>query len=202
MATPASHPISRNAKVGSVALAAAAFLTLLLSHVSASLAPLRLLAAAIGTFAVWAFCDEMGMRRPLNRAGFVAFAIAVAAKVQVTVGVGSDVRGRYYLLYAAFLLMALFFWSVAFLHRQRGLKVLGAVGVAASLAPIVALVAGHVALGAGAILGVDAILSAASGSVPTNLGFVTLVERMFGLWGYLVAWLLWRGHVRAATEAR
>ena len=79
MATMASHPISRNAKVGSVALAAAAFLTLLLSHSSASLAPLRLLAAAIGTFAVWAFCDEMGMRKPLNRAGFVAFAIAVAA---------------------------------------------------------------------------------------------------------------------------
>jgi hypothetical protein len=138
------------------------------------------------------------MRKPLNRAGFVAFAIAVAAKVQVTVGVGADVRGRYYLLHAVFLLLALLFWSVAFLHRQRGVKVLGAVGVAASLSPIVALIAGHVALGAGAILGVDAILSAASGSVPTDLGFVTFVERMFGLWGYLAAWLLWRGHIRAA----
>ena len=98
--------------------------------------------------------------------------------------------------------MALFFWSVAFLHRQRGLKVPEQSVSQRSLAPIVALVAGHVALGAGAILGVDAVLSAASGSVPTNLGFVTLVERMFGLSGYLVAWLLWRGHVRAATEAR
>ncbi len=197
MATMASHPISRNAKVGSIALAAAAFLTLLLSHTSTTLAPLRLFVAAIGTFAVWAFCDEMGMRKPLNRAGFVAFAIAVAAKIQVTVGVGSEVLGRYYLLYAAFLLVALLFWSVAFLHRQRGLKVLGSVGVAASLSAIVALIAGHVALGAGAILGVGAILSATSGSAPTDLGFVTFVERMFGLWGYLVAWLLWRGHVRA-----
>ena len=193
-----SHSISRNAKVGSVALAAAAFLTLLLSHFSASLAPLRLLTVAIGTFAVWAFCDEMGMHKPLNRAGFVAFAIAVAAKVQVTVGVGADVLGRYYLLYVAFLLVALLFWSVAFLHRQKALKVLGAVGVVASLSPIVALIAGHIALGVGAVLGVDAILSATSGSVPTNLGFVTFVERMFGLWGYLAAWLLWRGHVRGA----
>lgn len=195
----ASQSISRNAKVGSVALAAAAFLTLLLSHFSASLAPLRLLTAAIGTFAVWAFCDEMGMAKPLNRAGFVAFAIAAAAKVQVTVGVRPEVLGRYDLLYAAFLLLALLFWSVAFLHRQRGLKVLGAVGVVASLSPIVALIVGHIVLGAGAILGVDAILSATSGAAPTDRGFVTFVERMFGLWGYLAAWLLWRGHVRAAA---
>jgi hypothetical protein len=193
---------SLNAKVGAITLASAAFLTLLLSHFSQPLAPLRLLALAIAAFAAWSFCDEMGMRKPLNRAGFVFFAMAVAAKAQIVVGVAIEFAGRYYLLYTAFLLAALLAWSVAFLHRQRTLKMLGAVGALASAAPLVALVIGHVALGTGAALGVGAILSAAEGTAPTDLGFVTLIERMFGLWAYFAAWLLWRGHIHSPSLPR
>jgi hypothetical protein len=188
---------SLNARVGGVALAVSAFLTLLLSHVAASLAPLRLLALAASAFAAWCFCDEMGMRKPLNRAGFVFFVIAVAAKVQLILGVAAGAAGRYDLLHAAFLLVALLFWSVAFLHRGRALKVVGAVGVVASVAPIVALIAGHLAVGAGALLGVRAMLAAADGSNLGDHSFATLVDRLFGLWGYVAAWLLWRGHVQA-----
>lgn len=190
-----------NAKVGAVALALAALSTLLLTHASAPLAPLRLLALALAAFALWAFSDEMGLRKPLNRAGFVFFAIAVTAKVAATLGVSTDVLGRYYLLYASFLLAALLFWSVAFLHRQRALKVVGAVGVLATLTPIVALIVGHLAVGLGAALGLESILSAANGPTSARLGFVTLVERVFGLWGYVAAWLLWRGHIQAAAPA-
>lgn len=192
---------SLNAKVGAVALALAAFFTLLLSHVSQPVAPLRLLAISLAAFAAWAFCDEMGLRKPLNRAGFVFFAIAVATKVQVTLGVSTTFIGRYHLLYATFLLAALLFWSVAFLHRQRTLKVVGAVGVLTSLAPIVALVVGHVVVGVGAVLGVESILSAANGTSSTTSGFVTLVERVFGIWGYAAAWLLWRGHIQSPAHA-
>ncbi len=63
-----SRAPSANAKTAAVALAAAAFMTLLLTHLSVPLAPLRLLTLAIAAFAIWAFCDEMGMRKPLNRA--------------------------------------------------------------------------------------------------------------------------------------
>jgi hypothetical protein len=188
---------SLNAKVGAVALAVAAFLTLLLSHFSQPLAPLRLLALALAAFAAWSLCEEMGMHRPLNRAGFVFFSIAVVAKVQIALGIAPAVVGRYYLLYAAFLLVALLLWSVAFLHRQRTLKAAGAVGVLASLAPILALLIGHVAVGTGAVLGVGALLSATEGAAPVDLSYVTLVERMFGLWAYLTAWLLWRGHIQS-----
>lgn len=193
----ASRATTLNAKVGAVAMAAAAFLTLLLSHYPAPLAPLRLLSLVLAVFAAWSFCDEMGMRKPLNRAGFVFFAMAAATKVQIALGVVAERVGRYYLLYAAFFLMALLFWSVALLHRQRTLKVVGAVGVLTSLVPIIALIAGHIALGAGAILGVGAMLSATEGAAPGDLGFVTLIERIFGVWGYLAAWLLWRGHIDA-----
>ena len=190
---------SLNAKVGAVALAAGAFLTLLMSHFSEPLAPLRLLVLALTAFAAWSLCDEMGMRKPLNRAGFVFFAIAVAVKVQIVLGVAANVAGRYQLLYAAFLLAALLLWSVAFLHRQKTLKVVGAVGVLASLTPIVALVIGHIA-GLGALFGVGAMLSAADGSVASDFGFVTLIERIFGLWGYCAAWFLWRGHIQLAPQ--
>jgi len=188
---------SLNARVGAVALACGAFLTLLLSHTSASLAPLRLLALAASTFAAWCFCDEMGMRKPLNRAGFVVFVIAAGAKVQLLVGVDADLAGRYFLVYSAFTLLALLFWSVAFLHRQRTVKVFGAVGVIASLAPIVALIVGHLAVGAGAFIGIRAMLAAAEGAAPVDHTFATLVERMSGLWAYVAAWLLWRGHIQS-----
>lgn len=193
-----SRATSLNAKVGAVALAAAAFTILLLSHFTEPLAPLRLLSLAVAAFAAWCFCDEMGMRKPLNRAGFVFFCIAAATKVQLTLGISADIVGRYHLLYASFLLTALCLWSVAYLHRQPMLKVIGALGVATSAATILALVIGHIVVGAGAIFGVGAILSAAEGLAPTDLSYVGLVERLFGLWGYLTAWLLWRGHIQSS----
>jgi len=101
---------SVNAKVGAIALGASAFLTLLLSHSSASLAPARLVVVALSAFAAWCFCDEMGLRKPLNRAGFVVFAIALVSKVELILGVGSDVAGRYYTLFAGFLVLALLLW--------------------------------------------------------------------------------------------
>jgi hypothetical protein len=191
---------SLNARVGAVALAACAFLTLLLSHFAASLAPLRLLCIALSAFAAWCFCDEMGMRKPLNRAGFVFFVIAALAKVQVICGVAPDYAGRYYLLSSSFALLALLFWSVAFLHRQRALKVVGAVGAVAAFAPIVALVVGHLVVGVGAALGVQALLAAGHGG-PVDTTFVKLVERLFGLWAYAAAWFLWRGHIRLAQPS-
>lgn len=196
----ASRAASVNAKVGAVALVIAALSTLLLSHFSASLAPLRLVTLAIASFAAWAFCDEMGMKKPLNRAGFVVFAIATVAKAQLALGLPPQFAGRYYLLYAAFLLLAVLCWSVAFLHRERTTKVVGAIGVAASLAPIAAIVVGHLAVGLGAAFSVGALLSATDGGSPSDLGFVILVERVFGLWAYVAAWLLWRGHIQATPQ--
>lgn len=191
-----------NARVGAVTLAAGAFMTLVLSHVDASLAPLRILTLVIAAFAAWAFCDEMGLRKPLNRAGFVFFAIALITKVQILLGVATQFVGRYHLLYAAFLLLAILFWSVAFLHRQRELKILGAVGVLATLTPIAAMVVGHMVVGLGAAVGVGSLLSATEGGAPSDLGFVTMVERIFGLWGYVAAWLLWRGHIISEPVVR
>ncbi len=138
------------------------------------------------------------MRKPLNRAAFVFFAIAAIAKVQIALGLTAEFAGRYHLLYATFLLVSVLLWSVAFLHRQRALKLVGAVGVIATALPIGAIVVGHLIVGVGAAIGVGALLAATDGSAPSDLGFVTLVERIFGLWAYVAAWLLWRGYVAAS----
>jgi len=165
---------SYNAKVGALSFAAAAFGTLLLTHFSAPLSPLRLLVLVLASFAVWSFSDEMGLKKPLNRAGMIFFAIATATKAQIVLGVGSEVAARYNLLYAAFLMAALLFWSVAFLHRQKTLKIVGAVGLAASLLPIFAIVAGHLGLGLGVYFGLNALLPAANGASLIDPAFIPM----------------------------
>jgi hypothetical protein len=50
------------------------------------------------------------------------------------------------------------------------------------------------------LFGVGAILSAADGSASLDHGFVTLIERIFGLWSYCAAWFLWRGHIQMAPQ--
>jgi hypothetical protein len=154
------HRRTVNARVGAATLTVSAFMTLLLSHFSASLAPLRLLSLASSAFAGWCFCDEMGMRKPLNRAGFVVFVIAIAVRIQLILGIGEREAGRYYVLFAAFLLLAVLLWSVAFLHRRRSVRIVGALGVVATVLPIGALIAGHLAVGAGAFFGAKGVLSA------------------------------------------
>lgn len=194
-------PISTNARVGAVTLVVGAFATLVLSHTSMPLAPLRILALATAAFAVWALSDEMGLRKPLNRAALVCFAIAAWAKIQIALGVDAERLGRHLLLEAAFLLLAVLFWSVAFLHRGRRMKMVGAVGAVAAAGPILAIVVGHLAVGVGAALGVGSLLASAMGHGPADTSFVTFVERIFGLWAYLAAWMLWRGHVEAPQSA-
>ncbi len=192
---------TQNAKVAAVTLTIAAFLTLAMTHTAVSLAPLKILTLALATIAVWAFSDEMGIHKPLNRAAFVCFAVAAATRIQVALGVSPLLSARYYLLYAAFMLLAMLLWSVAFLHRQRELKVVGTLGLLATLLPIAAIIVGHLVVGVGAIVGVSSLLTATQDGNLTDMRFVVTVERIFGLWGYVTAWLLWRGHVSNSSSA-
>ncbi|MEZ4457691.1 MAG: hypothetical protein R2882_14255 [Gemmatimonadales bacterium] len=63
---------------------------------------------------------------------------------------------------------------------------------------------GHLVVGAGAALGISSLLEATKGAALTDTRFIVTAERIFGLWAYVAAWLLWRGHVggRAATPGQ
>jgi hypothetical protein len=190
---------SLNAQVGAVALMVGSIAILALAGQEHSLAPLRLLTLAINGFGVWALCDELGMRKPLIRAGFVAFMFAGYARASTLIDTHSQVLGRFYLLYAFALMFAMLLWSVAYLHRQRELKVAGAIGALATIAPILALVLGHIALGAGAVLGIGSLLAAANGAALSDFSFIKTMDVMFSAWGLVSAWFLWRGHIRSGA---
>lgn len=188
--------ISTNARIGAIALAVSGIQLLALSHLSMPLSPLHLLTVVLGIFGAWCFAEEMGLRKPLNRAGLVLLCIAMMIRVQSTLGVPDAFAGRYALLYVAFLMSAVLLWSVALLHRQRTLKMIGAVALAASLSPLALLVLAHLAIGAGALLGANALVAAAEGTAPLSLTFVAWAERLFALWSLLAAAMLWRGLIR------
>ena len=187
---------SNREKVAAISLFVGAFLTLLLTHTSTPLSPIRLIVLVLVAFAVWAFSDEMGIKKPLNRGAFVLFSLAVMAKAQIIVGIPLEYVARYYLLYAAFLLLAVLLWSIAFLHRDKTLKVIGSIGLLASFLPILAIVVGHVVVGFGATLGAGALLSAMEGGNTADLSFVITVERIFGVWAYVAALLIWFGKLK------
>jgi hypothetical protein len=188
---------SLNARIGALTLFAGAAALISMSLMSQPLSPLRLLTMAICTFGVWAFCDEMGMRKPLNRAGFVAFSFGCVAKAIALIDTHSAAIGRYYLLYAFAILFAMLLWSIAFLHRQRDLKVAGTIGAIASIAPILALVIGHLALGAGFMYGIGSLMEAADGGVLADYSFIKTIDVLFAIWSLVSAWFLWRGYIKS-----
>lgn len=196
-ATPEPAASTLNARVSAVALVAGAVMLFGLDLASPPLTPLRVLTTGVLTFGAWAYCDEMGMRKPLNRGGLVAFSGAMVARLVALIDNHGDAVGRYWLTYAYGLLLAMLLWSVAWLHRQRDLKVAGAVGVVASLAPILALLAGHIAVGTGAFLGVGSLMRASEGGVLQDFYAIHLLDGLFGAWAFSSAWFLWRGEIRA-----
>ena len=60
---------------------------------------------------------------------------------------------------------------------------------------------GTALVGVGAVIGVNSLLAATQGGAPLETDFVTLVERIFGLWAYVAAWMLWRGRISSAGPA-
>lgn len=192
-------PVTLNARVGASLLMAGCLMQLGLSHAQAPLVPLKLLALGVLTTGGWAFADEMGTRKPLIKAGFVAFIASVFAKAIALVSAPHAITGRFYLLFAFAALLGLLLWSVAFLHRQRDVKVAGAVGLVTALAPLGALIAGHLVVGFGAWFGIDALMRAAEGQVLADLAAIRAVDMLTLLWSSFAAFLLLTGRIRAAT---
>jgi len=87
----ANTEISKNAKVAAISFPLGAIMLHVLNQFDASLLPLRILAIATLVFGVWAFSDEMGLRKPLNRAAFVSFVIAMLALLVRDLGVRARV---------------------------------------------------------------------------------------------------------------
>ena len=188
-----------NARVGAVALVAGSGGTVLLRLVPADLAPMLVLALGLSALGAWAFADEMGLRKPLNRAGLVAFAFAAMARTMVLLQEPGSGQ-RFLVLYLFSLLLALLLWSLALLHRDGPLKVAGALGAAGTVLPILLLVAGHLFLGAGAIWGISALYGAATAQPQVSPAIVGVINAIFLAWSLLAAAALWSGRMEASAK--
>lgn len=186
--------ISLNAKVAAVSFPLGALFLHTLNQIEASVLPIRILAIALLVFGVWAFSDEMGIRRPLNRAAFVSFIIAMAALGVAYLEPGKVGR-HYYLVYAFGLLVSLLAWSVAYLHRDKTLKIVGAVGATAGFMPLILLIAGHISVGFGGVMGFGLLFDLPDDSSLLGTAQLNIIEALFVLWSIVASIFLLKGKI-------
>jgi len=184
---------SYNARIGAAVLFVSSVILVSLTFLPYTLAPIRLFTLMAMTFSCWAFCDEMGMTKPLNRAGFVLFAFAIMVRVSTLVDISSPDMARRYILYAFTITGAILLWSMAYLHRNKTLKIVGAVGVMATLTPIILLVLGHILVGTGASYGIASLFEALENSESLGVSTLYKFDYLFSVWGVATSILLWRG---------
>lgn len=203
MTSPA-RPLTttRNQRISAIAISIGASGLGALSFTPMPLAPLSLLALGVSGFGIWALCDEMGTEKPLIRAAFIAFIFAVFARSSALLNIQSADIARFYIFYAFAMLIALFLWSLAFLHRQPLLKAVGALGATATLLPIVLLVLAHMAVGIGGLFGLSSLFSLTDAPLNTTPNAIHVIDILFALWGVAASWLLWTGRLTAANLTR
>jgi hypothetical protein len=193
--------VTLSARVGAVALAISALMNIAIELVPADLVPMKLLALGLATFGLWTFADEMGIRKPLNRAGLVAFSFGVFAQVMALMAGDDAEQARFLILYSFAVLIAIVLWSAAFLHRRRELKIVGAFGVLGAATPLVMLVLGHVFLGIGTVWGVSALYQIENAQTGPDLAISLVINIVFSAWCFLASGFLWFGYIQADNPA-
>jgi len=184
-----------NAKVAAVALLLGAAALHWSNQLEYALLPIRILIVGVLIMGAWAFSDEMGLRKPLNRAAFICFLFSMLAFSVALLNPQIIDLGKYYLIYAFMLLLAVLIWSAAFLHRQRNLKVVGALGAVAAALPIIVLIAGHVSVGAAAYFGVRGLFDPDAGSSALGTTPINFIEAIFLMWATAAAVMLFKGNM-------
>lgn len=186
---------SLNARVSAVSLIVGSAATVALGF-APELVPLRFLALGISIFGAWGFADEMGIRKPLNRAGLVALDFAAVAKTLELLNLGNSEVSGSSLLYAFALLLALLLWSMAFLHRDGQLKIAGAVGASVTVIPILILIAGHIFVGVGALWGIGTLYGGLDEPIAATPQIITIVDVVFAVWSLIAGAALWTGQIK------
>ncbi len=190
--------ISRNARVGAIALAifapAHGFVTLQGPDVS----PLAFACWLGVSFGILCLCEELGAARPLNRAGLVLFGAAFCGRLIVVLAPDPTLNVRAQLLYAFAAMGALAFWSAALMHRPNASRAVGILGAAASGSTLALILVAHLMAGSATIWGFSRLFSALVNPALDTSGATTTINMILALWGLVTAGLLWTHSLRSA----
>jgi len=151
-----------------------------------ALVPLRIFGFILLLSGYLGLLSLLGLDRPLNRLSAVLAGYAAMGNLGwLLIEPASEGFG---FLYVLCLFGAFFVTSVAGLHRKGALRSAGLVGAAASVVPLLALVAGHVALGGFGLLGLGWGMEAAGGN-----GFSTWpADLLLAAWAVVAGLFLMR----------
>lgn len=179
-----SFSLSASVRFGAVSLAIYSLLTVPIALFELRLIPIQTLIFAMYVFGCWIFAIEMGMEKPLVRAGMVALSFAAFGKTMILMWPAGQVPNSFGLLFAFMSMSAILLWSVAFLHRPGQMKLFGGIGLAASLLPISLLIIGHLVVGFGAFWGISELYGYDG---ETDLSALRNVELIQSGWALLTA---------------
>lgn len=184
--------LSPNARFGAVALMVGGVLFGGFAWVDGA-APLRIFAMAALLFGQLCYAQEAGYEKPLTK--FVLVWLFIAAVGLLMFEALAAPKAALLFAFAGF--AAVLVWSIAMLHRPGQARAAGKIGAFAGVTSLAVLIGGHVFVGFGAALGLQALSSAATAQTADVVGIVRAVESMMGLWALAGAWMLFAGVLNA-----
>ncbi len=193
-AKPQKHQSSFNGKVAGIAISLSSLGLSMVAWQAQPLGPITIFLLGTMAFGLWAFCDEMGIEKPLIRAGLVAFWLAVLGRVAAILGSAISPSSAY-ILYAIAASISILLWSVAFLHRSNIPKLTGLVGAIAGFIPVIVFVLGHILVGTAIIFGSASVLAIGAYPEEFSMREVEIIDYLLSAWGIATAWLLLTGRI-------
>jgi hypothetical protein len=147
---------------------------------------------AILTYGFMGLADQMGGRKPLVRAGLIAYLLGMIAMLNAIMASTVSANQNFAITGIVAISAAMLFWSIALLHRKGAPRLAGVVGLAGSAGPAMLTLPAAVGLS----------LAATSGAVLTSHPMVldvttmTLVVAVQAAWNLVIAVMLFRGTIR------
>ena len=180
----------------SIALLIGGPLFAILSIFTTGTTPLQILFFGLILFGVFSYAATAGLEKPLIRMLMVA--VMFCTYGYLTFKLDADPRSQINaaILYLMALFIGIFLWGGALLHRPGPAKRIGAAGLMFGLGPLALLIAGHVVLGFGGVVGVQAIWAAQASGTLGDLSFLNLAHGGLGIWALACGVILYSGLLR------
>lgn len=192
--------VTRNARIGAVALAIFAPLHGVVGLFGAMFAPLGFMCWLGVSFGVLCLSDELGAAKPLNRAGLILFGTAFCARLLMTLASEPMLHVRAEIAFAFATLGALLLWSVALMHRPHAPRTVGLFGLAVSGSTLALILSAHLLMGSVTIWGFGTLFAAlADPALDTGTALAT-INAIVALWALIMSGMLWTRNLRSAPE--